>query len=90
MTYKEFKKFANKNEGKECLIKIALTGKREKAKIKYEKDDWYICSDSPTLAGTSCDDKLGFKYSWIVIYDHDMERIEDITLAEPFISEDDF
>ena len=39
-----------------CLYKI------KNAKLHYEGDEWYICQDK--AAGKSCNNKLGYKYSW--------------------------
>ena len=50
-------------EGLSITCKIERT-KIDDAKLRYENENWFVCQNIKN--GSDCDNKLGYKYSWIV------------------------
>jgi hypothetical protein len=58
------------------------------AKLQYEKGEWYICQNE--REGNSCEDKLGYKYSWVFDEDNPAEQgVVSLSLLNPIKKGDD-
>lgn len=83
MKLKEFKIKAKKiGVGKKIKTKIQTIKKTfviEEAVLQKEKNTWYICQN--IVEGTPCNDKLGYKYSFIVRNNFSAQAIKYIELA---------
>lgn len=74
MTLKDFINQAEKI-GAGNRVRTKIKDKEiEDAKLQYERGAWYICQNQKN--GGSCRNKLGYKYSWIVVDDYEAGKIE--------------
>ena len=74
MIYEDFIKQAEKiGKGNRCITK--KEGKEiSDARLQKEHDSWYICQDE--WNGWDCINKLGYKFSWVVIEEYTAKEIE--------------
>jgi len=74
MKYEDFKKQAEKiGKGNRCITK--KEGKEiSDARLQKEHDSWYICQNE--WIGSECKDRLGYKFSWVVIEEYTAKEIE--------------
>lgn len=85
MKLSEFKK-AIKGMKTGDMVRLSMEGKIIKnAKIQldekyYNNTAYFICQN--ILSGASCNDKLGYKYSWAITDSHDASRIDFIKLVK--------
>ena len=74
MKYEDFEKQAEKiGKGNRCITK--KEGKAiSDARLQKEHDSWYICQNE--WDGRNCSDKIGYRFSWVVIEEYTAKEIE--------------
>ena len=68
--------------GDEVLVEITDRVRPIEGKIyRTNKNSLYLCTNSRTLDGADSPDKMGFKYSWVIINPDDVYDILSIEVV---------